>query len=262
MNEKKCALCGVTESETSLYEGVYDREMIFVCQSCAREEGVPIIRKPSMEQLKGAEKTESVRERMEKMSGMRKHKTELSDDQRVVLRNLTKLRIPEPKQKHPDVEDNYYWEINMARRRKKMTLNQLSNQTGISLEILENLEKGKLPENFKEVLLKLEDYFEIKLLKHHKPKVNFYKKQDENMVLDDVKNKIKEEKEENSKKNKKRILRKIEKEEIDFSKPKDLENITLNDLIDIKRKKEREEYNKRKEHKKRELFGDDILLDE
>jgi ribosome-binding protein aMBF1 (putative translation factor) len=141
MIEKKCVLCGITERETTLYEGIYDREMIFVCQNCAREERIPVIKKPSIEQLKDANKFYSVRERMEKMSGMRRIRTNIGEDQQIVLRNLIKLRMPEPKQKHEDVEDNYYWEINMARRRRKMTTNQLAKETGISLEIIEKSRK-------------------------------------------------------------------------------------------------------------------------
>ena len=114
MAKKKSAFCGINEEDTSLYEGIYDREMIFVCQNCAREERIPIIRKPSIEQLKDINKFDSVRERMERMSGMKRIRTNIGEDQQIVLRNLTKLRIPEPKQKHEDVEDNYYWELNMA----------------------------------------------------------------------------------------------------------------------------------------------------
>ncbi|MDD2445006.1 MAG: hypothetical protein PHF09_00120 [Candidatus Nanoarchaeia archaeon] len=262
MIEKKCVLCGITERETTLYEGIYDREMIFVCQNCAREERIPVIKKPSIEQLKDANKFYSVRERMEKMSGMRRIRTNIGEDQQIVLRNLTKLRMPEPKQKHEDVEDNYYWEINMARRRRKMTTNQLAKETGISLEIIENLEKGKLPLEFKEILSKLEGYFNIKLLKHHDPKVNFFMKENENKILEDVKQKIKEDREEVFKKRKRKILRKIENSEIDFSKQENLENITLNDLIEIKRRKEKEEQKKKYESQRKELFGEDLELDE
>lgn len=262
MIERKCALCGITEKDTVLYEGIYDREMIFVCQDCAREERVPVIKKPSLEQLKDADKFYSVRERMEKMSGMKKMRTNIGEDQQVVLRNLTKLRMPEPKQKHEDIEDNYYWEINMARRRKKMTTNQLARETGISLEVIENLEKGKIPTEFREILSKLEEYFNIKLLKHHDQKVNFVIKENETKVLEDVKQKIKEDREEVFRRKKKKILRKIENSEIDFSKQENLENITLNDLIEIKRKKDREEQKKKYESQRKELFGEDLELED
>ncbi|MFA5485149.1 MAG: helix-turn-helix transcriptional regulator [Candidatus Pacearchaeota archaeon] len=262
MAKKKCALCGITEEDTTLYEGIYDREMIFVCQNCAREERIPIIRKPSIEQLKDINKFDSVRERMERMSGMKRIRTNIGEDQQIVLRNLTKLRIPEPKQKHEDVEDNYYWELNMARRRKKITTNQLAKETGISLEIIENLEKGKLPIDFKEILSRLEEYFNLKLLRHHDPKINFIVKENENKILEDVKQKIKEDREEVFKRRRKKILKKIENSEIDFSKQEDLKNITLNDLIKIKKRKEKEEQRKKYESQRKDLFGDDLELDE
>ena len=68
MAKKKCALCGITEEDTTLYEGIYDRDD-FVCQ-IVLEERIRV-RKPSIEQLKDINKFDSVRERMERMSGMK-----------------------------------------------------------------------------------------------------------------------------------------------------------------------------------------------
>jgi len=87
-------------------------------------------------------------------------------------------------------------------------------------------------------------------------------KENENKILEDVKQKIKEDREEVFKKRKRKILRKIENSEIDFSKQENLENITLNDLIEIKRRKEKEEQKKKYESQRKELFGEDLELDE
>ena len=255
-----CAICKKTSEETTLYPGIRASGMINICEECAEDQKIPIIKKPSQSQLTQADRTYSVRERLDRMSG-RRDTTDISKDQMITQRNLSKLKMPKPKQNHPEVLDNYYWTISIARRRAKMTTSQLSRKIGVSPTTIQAIEKGILPQDFKEIFLKLEALFGIKLLKTHKTEINFIRKNpdQEKEILAAVAQKIKnpeadlEEDEEIEE-----IQEKIEKEEIKLSKRKDTQDLTLNDLID--RKRAREKY--QMQLKQNEMLGDEIDLDE
>ena len=255
-----CAICNKTSEETTLYQGIKATKMINVCEECAEDQEIPIIKKPSSSQLTKADKTYSVRERLDRMSG-RRDSTEISGDQMVTQRNLQKLKMPKAKQHHPEVLENYYWTLNMARRRAKMTLSQLAKKVETTPDIIKEIEKGALPKGFKDIFLKLEALFGIRLLEVHQPQVSFVRKSvdKEQEILRAVAEKIKNpeailEEEEKMEE----IQEKIEREEIKLSKRKDLENVTLSDLVD--RKRAREKY--KHQQKQSEILGDEIDIEE
>ncbi|MCR4284501.1 MAG: hypothetical protein NUV97_00470 [archaeon] len=260
----RCAVCKVPGDEVELFEGVSKSGMIMICSNCANTDGVPLIKKPSEKQLDKADKNYSVRERMEKLSG-RREITEISADQSVVHRNLAKLRMPEKKQFNEEVLDDYYWTLNMARRRKKMSLKQFSQMAGIGEDVLESIEKGQIPENFKEVFFQLESSLGIKLLKYHVKRIDFSRnssQDNEEEILRSVKERMSGstiEKETDSEKKEK--LERLSRGEMDFSKRADLQNVTLNDLVEIKRRKEKKEAEMKKRAKKESMVGEDLDLD-
>ena len=255
-----CIICKKSSEETKLYPGILEAEIINICEECAEDQKIPIIKKPSESQLNQADKTYSVRERLDRMAG-RRDITQISNDQITTQRNLAKLKMPKPKQHHPDVLDNYYWTLNMARRRAKMTISQLAKKIDTTPYIIQDIEKGILSKDFKEIFLKLEALFGIKLLKTHKPQINFTRKHrnQEQEILKAVEEKMKnpegtlEEDEEIE-----AIHEKIEREEIRLSKREDLQNITLSDLIDRKRMREKHKL----QAKQNEMLGDDIDIKE
>ena len=277
-----CTICKKSSEETTLYPGILASGMVNVCEECAEDQKIPIIKKPSESQLTRADKTYSVRERLDRMSG-RRDTTEISHDQTQTQRNLSKLKMPKPKQNHPEVLDNYYWTLNMARRRAKMTTTQLAKKIDTTTYTIQEIEKGIIPQDFKTVFLKLEALLGIKLLKVHEPEISFTRKnkEREQEILAAVSQKMKNPKtelEENEKIMK--VQEKIEKnmpsatdypkggthprnlgawdEGIKLSKRKDLHDVTLNDLID--RKRAREKY--QMQAKQNEMIGDDLDLDE
>ena len=247
-----CAICKKTPEETTLYPGIRSAEMINICEECAEDQGIPIIRKPSLSQLNQADKNYSVRERLDRMSG-RRDSTEISGDQMVTQRNLSKLRMPKPKQEHPDVLENYYWEVNMARRRAKMTTSQLARKIDTSSYKIQSIEKGALPEDFKEIFLKLEALLGIHILKSHNNQINFTRKSPdrEKEILASVQSKMDSPEIESSEE-------KIDMTETKMSRREDLENVTLNDLVDRKRAKEKHQQRAKQD----EMLGDDLDLDE
>jgi len=265
----RCSICKKTSDETKLFPGISKNGMINICHDCSESEGIPIIKKPTELQLDKADERFSVRERMERMSG-RHDTTEISKDQIVTQGNLAKLRMPAPKQQHEDVLDNYYWTLNIARRRKKFSLSQLAEKMRVSPELIQSIEKGKLPENFTELFIKLEAFLGIKLLKNHKRQISFTRTVDEEQEIlkkvgkkighvsiekeDDVVDEIKLEK-------KKEKLEKLSKGEIDFAKRESLSDITLNELVDMKKEREKKSAIKEVKSKEDAMIGDDLDID-
>lgn len=266
-----CAICKKTSEEVKLYSGILATEMVNVCEECAEDQKIPIIRKPSESQLNQADKTYSVKERLDKMSGKR-DTFQISSDQMITQNNLAKLRAPPKTQHHEDVLDNYYWTLKMSRRRTKMTASQLAKKISTTPLVIQKIEKGILPEDFKEVFLKLEALLGIKLLKAHQPQISFTRRNrdKEQEILKAVEEKIKHPK---SKENSLDTLEEIpspepipkphkskhiEPQQIKFSKREDLQNITIDDLID--RKRAREKY--KMKIKQNEIMGDDIDIEE
>jgi len=193
---------------------------------------------------------------MERISGMRKPTTPISEEQTVVQGNLAKLKMPEPKELHEDVLDDYYWKVNMGRRRKKLTISQLANEVGLSKEIVESIERGKIPKEHTEVFLKLENFLGTTLLKNRPQQISFRKTpEEEEDIIETVRRKM--EGKGFSDTSKKEALEQVEKGEVDFSKRESLKDVTINDLVDMKKKKERAKEKKVEQN----FMGDDIDLD-
>jgi ribosome-binding protein aMBF1 (putative translation factor) len=258
----RCAICKKTSDETKLFEGIFNAEMINVCSYCAEDEGVPIITKPSETQLEKADERYSVRERMEQMSGMR-DTTEISKDQIVTQGNLAKLRMPAPKEHHEDALDNYYWTLNIARRRKKLSLTQLAEKMQVDPQIIQDIEKGKLPEKFQDLFIKIEAYLGIKLLKGHTRKVNFIRNYDtEKEILKRVGEKMDApESVDEYHKDEIALKEQIAKGEIDFSRREQLQDVSLNDLVEMKKEREQKESKRRISAQENAMIGDDLDLD-
>lgn len=257
----RCTICKKDSDEVQLYSGILNAEMVMICEECAKVEGVPIIKKPSELQLNKADERYSVRERMERISGMYKP-AKISDNQIVTQGNLAKLRMPPKKQSHKDVLDNYYWTLNIARRRAKLSINQLSDLIKIDANILQSIEKGKIPENFREICLKLEAFLGIKLLRNHEKKLNFVRtRNEEQEILKNVRKKLNLKLQDTEQHDKKDRLEKISKGEVDFSKREDLSDITLDDLVSMRKKRELISAKKKVKASEDAMIGDDLDLE-
>jgi len=277
----ECIICKRTEQEIELHKGIYEDEITDICEKCAGLEAVPLIKKPTQEQLQKADRKYSVRERMEEISGMSKKKP-LSMSQMTASKNLKDLKFPEKKQEHESLVSNYYWVVQMARRRKKLSLSQLSERIFIPVEVLGAIEYGQLPENFSSTIKILENALDVKLFKEQPKQVNFIipdktPEKKEHELIEQTKQKMQdlekmphelyqekqegkpgpskgsptgEEQPEKSSEIKKDVIKNIASGKFDFSKRKNLDHVTINDLIDMKKQKQ-----------KKEMLGDDLDLE-
>jgi len=278
----KCAICG--NNVDGVYEAIYGKGVVEACKSCIIVEGLSPIPKPTQYQLERANQRYTVHDRMMKLSGLDKQNP-ISKDHEIAQRHIAKIRVPEKKQLSELLFPNYDWTIMMARRRRKITITQLSEITNIPINEIESMEKGILPKNFEKNARILEEVLGVLILKESekKSKISAPEKiKTEEEKFEDVKSKLfgedlnfnerqKEIREENLRKQqieqeireaekiamsreekvdekaefRKEIRKEISTGKFDFSDKEKLKNVTLNDLIDIKIKKEREELEKK-----------------
>lgn len=271
----KCSICGKSEEEVSLYEGVGKFGISKFCYSCSNKENIALVKKPSPEQLAEAEKRKTVREVMEKMSFGKK----VQNENRVIHKNLSKLKIPHAKESHGDLVENYDWILKQARRRAKMSTAQISELAKIDKVQYESLESGSLFSGFQSVASSVENILKIKILKtpntetalipsrpikskrieetekdilesvrqkmgKHKTLVekaktdgiDFYEDIETEYGIIDI-DEIAEKKKRQKEDEMERIERELIEDEFDFSKKENLENITIQDLVELKKNK-------------------------
>lgn len=268
----RCQLCGKNEG---YFEGVVNREVLLLCEICAKTEGVPLIRKPTSEQLARANQRYTVRERMMRISGLDKLNP-VSRDHEIAQRHLGKIKIPEKPQQSASLVDNYTWNIKMARRRKKMSQNQIAQVAGISVEAVDSFERGILIKDYEKIAEKLENALGIPILKSHQKSIKFImpeKKEQANLPitvngkdksleeleLDELRKSVHLANQHKVREEKIQAVEEIKKGDFNFSDKTKTGNITLDDLI--KAKKEREAKQRKMEEDSKSLFGDDIELE-
>ncbi|MEM4330709.1 MAG: helix-turn-helix domain-containing protein [Candidatus Pacearchaeota archaeon] len=185
----KCRVCQKDYEEEELLEGIFEDKIDFICRSCYNIEKVPIIKKPSFDFT--PQRGLSVRERVEKLSTKGENQKKEAVYPKI---NLTKLNIPRKREDSPYLVENYDWILKTARRKRKITQEQLAQFTVVPLQIIKELEEGN-PKNFSaEYISKLENFLNISLLKEDARKMFLTKKEDEQSVLKEVSEKVKEEK--------------------------------------------------------------------
>ena len=133
--------------------------------------------------------------------------------------------------------------------------------------IIQDIEKGVIPKDFQEIFLKLEALFGIKLLKARPQQINFLRKNPEQAkaIISEVASKISgrkpneyEEAEEEDYPKSHNPRRGEQPEKIKAPKKEDLSKVTLNELVDRKRAREKYEM----QTKQNEMMGDEIDLDD
>jgi len=204
----KCVMC---QTEGELVNAIAKDEIIEVCKNCADKNDLPIIQKPTQEQVNRSSRFLPIHNRIafsiETPGVKQKIETTTTNKEleKMVIQNSTK-------KDYSDLVDNFHWHIQQARRFKKISQKQLSELIGEPEVLISMAEEGKLPEDYDKLISKLEQYFRIQLRKESKKQEAFtgffdLKKADlnvvmtgdlknahEEMVIDEVKQKIEENK--------------------------------------------------------------------
>ncbi|VVB79607.1 Helix-turn-helix domain protein [uncultured archaeon] len=192
-----CAVCGKAGADTLLFEGIYNGSVRPVCRFCSVNEKITLVKKPTEEQLKEAEKRQSVRQLMEKLSSPQAKI--MSKDSMIAHKNLAKLKFPSMKQEHTDLVQNYDWVLKQARRHRKLSTTQLAQMAGIDRSQLESLESGQVFTGFEKVVEKIEKVLDVKIIKNYEPiaRINRtpeQRKEVEKEILTSVNQKVAEQK--------------------------------------------------------------------
>jgi ribosome-binding protein aMBF1 (putative translation factor) len=231
----ECRICGRGGEEVELFEGIFEEKIEPVCIRCSHIENIPVIRRPA-ENSEEKRENLSVRERMERIADP--SKKFVQKEQFMAHKNLVKLNFPSKREDHPDLVENYDWILKTARRRKKLSQVQLAEELIVPLQVIASLESGSVPKDFTKYLEKLELFLGVSVRKKIPSAVNLNRKPqnriEEEMILDSVKKNMESKK-------KGGIWRTRQEEEIDFSDKERVKNLTLRDLIGIKRRGENRE---------------------
>ena len=151
-----CVFCG---SPDNLIEAIGEKEIILVCQSCANDRGIPLIRRPSVDQIKNTYRTPKLNANDEFVIKKKDPETLKLEKE---LKDMVKKSVSKD---YGNLVDNFHWHVQQGRRHKKLSVKQLSEAIAEPEVLIEMIENGQLPENYSKVITKLEQFFRIKLRK-------------------------------------------------------------------------------------------------
>lgn len=160
-----CFRCGRTDDEVRLFDGVFSNEPVRACEKCAIIEGIPLLKMPSIEQLKISERADIVRKRLNKISGI---PSQTNSEKKSLFEQLKELETSEKTEKLEELPikliENFHWILQRERRKKGFTTKQLSDTLSESETALKMLERNVLPENSVQLIKRLEQFFNVRLI--------------------------------------------------------------------------------------------------
>lgn len=162
---EKCARCSRTEEEVRLFDGIYVTDSVKICERCSIISNIPIIKRPSADQLKDSEKSYIVRERLMKMNHLDNSEKKVKSPYEQLKEIDSKPELEQPEDLVFKLVDNYHWIIQTERRRKGITTKQLADSLGESESAIKLLEKGIIPSGALNLITAIEQFLKIKLVK-------------------------------------------------------------------------------------------------
>jgi ribosome-binding protein aMBF1 (putative translation factor) len=164
-----CSKCG--EDKAKLFDIVSEEGIVSTCIDCLQDDEVPVVKKSLDSAFENTKK--SVYERLSSVAGidLSKHRRfeeriKEKETQNDELKEIVNSRFKDNFVQSVDINNslvrNFHWIIMRARRLRKLTLPELSRKIAEPEEVLKNIEKG-IGGNF-ELINKLETYFGIYLL--------------------------------------------------------------------------------------------------
>ncbi|MCL5018294.1 MAG: hypothetical protein M1416_00810 [Candidatus Pacearchaeota archaeon] len=158
----ECFRCGVSGENVRLYDAISDHGIVKVCSDCANIEKIPIIRKPTENQIKEAQRHRTVHERLVG-AGLGK---KLTTNREVTLRDLVDQKFKNRGvQTHTDLIENFHWKIQQVKRTKRITRDEFAKGIGESEATVRMIEQGILPANDYKIVNKIESFLGITLRK-------------------------------------------------------------------------------------------------
>ncbi len=171
----ECFRCGVPDSRALLYDAISPDGIIKVCKKCLPDLDFPIIRKSAESQLEEVKEKTTVREVLERLSGIKpalektpEKKQELKKQetalQEIVNKNLPGF-IRATAVPTDQFIDNFHWIIMRARRLKKLTQKELAQEIEEQEVAVKMAEQGIISKQTPHLIEKIENYLGIHLKK-------------------------------------------------------------------------------------------------
>jgi DNA-binding XRE family transcriptional regulator len=204
---EQCYKCGISEHMASLSNAITGEGIVKICNLCEQRESHPIISKTEV-QKENEMRDLDIKKRLSKTNYLNPI-TQMEEEEKkdAHLKEIIKINFEQktgqaPK-KRDDLIDNFHWVIMRARRLKHVTQEKLARELKVSEQTIFAAEKGIIDEEGYDLAHKLETYLSIKIIKL------------------EVREKMEEQ----------------EAKRIGFD-PITTKELTINDLIDLKRKEE------------------------
>jgi ribosome-binding protein aMBF1 (putative translation factor) len=163
---KECFRCGVSEDKAKIYHAISGRGIVKICEDCNRIEQLPIMSKPTDEQILQSKspRSKSIQDRLKAMRGEIDKNRVVGKE--VTLRQLIDKKFQAQKPQVPsDLIPNFHWEIQKAKRIKRLTREGFAKGIGESEATVRMIEQGFLPNNDYKIINKIESFLGISLRK-------------------------------------------------------------------------------------------------
>lgn len=158
----ECFRCGVSGENVRLHDAISNKGIVKVCSDCANIEKIPVIKKPTENQIKEAQRHRTVHERLVG-AGLGK---KLTTNRETTLRDLVDQKFKNRGiQSHPDLINNFHWKIQQVKRTKRITRDEFAKGIGESDATVRMIEQGILPANDYKIVNKIESFLGISLRK-------------------------------------------------------------------------------------------------
>ncbi len=152
----ECALCG----DKGEFDAIYNFEVVKLCKTCSEKGGIPVIKKPTPQQLQAMERPYTVGERLARLTGV-KPKSSPQPVQHEVKKVIEKAS-PKEITKFGLI-DHFQWHITRARRARGLSIRQFALALGEDEHVVEKIEQGALPAGALQVIEKIENFLKISL---------------------------------------------------------------------------------------------------
>ena len=159
----ECFKCGVSGEKAVLYDAISNRGLIKICEDCASREDIPIVKRPTEQQLKESVTpgSKSIRDRLK---NMQRHDFTIGKEP--TLRDLVDKKFKTNTFQTPsDLVPNFHWTIQQLRRVRRVTREQFAKGIGESEAIVRLVEEGILPNGDYKIINKIEGFFGVSLRK-------------------------------------------------------------------------------------------------
>ena len=169
---KVCDFCGADESNSVIYKGIHKNSgFVNICNSCYKQERIPLVAERKVEERQEDQKRESVRKRLERMARYEKRVEQATksspydNELRKLVEKNSKEEEPIEHFEKPDLIENFHWVIMRKRRGLKMTRGEFAHSIQEPEGVIESLENAKLTRNYVETIKKIENKLGINLFK-------------------------------------------------------------------------------------------------